>query len=89
MFTRKPIFKGNSEIDQLHLISMLCGSPNESNFPGWNSLPGVKDADPSGRPDPHPEIAGQHDFGNFPRCIKERFGDMWCVFHAIVLLESY
>ncbi|CDW96940.1 hypothetical protein [Sporisorium scitamineum] len=73
MITGRPLFKGTSELNQLELIAKLCGSPNESNFPGWTSLPGVKDADPMGRPDPHPEVPGQHAFGDHPRKVKDHF----------------
>lgn len=78
MVNRKPIFKGNSEIDQLALISQLCGSPNDDNYPGWSQLPGVKDAD---LPAPGGQGVGErkidlppvHDFGNHPRCVIEHF----------------
>ena len=73
MIIGRPLFKGTSEINQLELIAKLCGSPNETSFPGWSSLPGVKDADPMGRPDPHPEVPGQHGFGEWPRKIKDFF----------------
>lgn len=73
MITGRPLFKGTSELNQLEQIAKLCGSPNESNFPGWTSLPGVKDADPMGRPDPHPEVPGQHAFGDHPRKVKDHF----------------
>lgn len=73
MVTGKPIFKGTSEINQLERIAQLCGSPNEETFPGWSALPGVKDADPNGRPDPNPQIPGRHDFGNYGRSVKSYF----------------
>ena len=73
MITRKPIFKGTSEINQLELISALCGSPNDDNFPGWSKLPGVKNATPSGRPDNNPNVLGRHDFGRYPRVIRQHF----------------
>lgn len=73
MINRKPIFKGTSEIDQLELISKICGSPNEQSYPGWNSLPGVKNADPNGRPDQEPDVPGRHDFGNYPRTLVQHF----------------
>ena len=73
MITRKPIFKGTSEMNQLELIAALCGSPNDDNFPGWSKLPGVKNATPSGRPDNNPNIIGRHDFGRHPRVVKQHF----------------
>lgn len=73
MVMGRPLFKGTSEINQLELIAKLCGSPNEQSFPGWGALPGVKDADPSGRPDPNPEVPGQHAFGDHPRRVREHF----------------
>lgn len=73
MIVKHPIFKGSSEIDQMHLISQLCGSPDEAVYPGWNALPGVKNADPSGRPDQEPDVPGQHEFGKYTRNIVEYF----------------
>lgn len=73
MIVKHPVFKGCSEIDQMLLIAQLCGSPNEQSYPGWSSLPGVKNADPSGRPDQEPDIPGQHDFGLYPRRVVEHF----------------
>ncbi|PWN45135.1 Pkinase-domain-containing protein, partial [Ceraceosorus guamensis] len=58
MVIKGPLFKGTSEINQLELIAQLCGSPNEKNYPGWNSLPGEP---------------GRHDFGNHPRRVIEHF----------------
>ena len=40
MFKKRPILPGNSDLNQLHLIFELMGSPNEENMPGWNGLPG-------------------------------------------------
>jgi len=73
MINRKPIFQGSSEIDQLELISQMCGSPNEESYPGWYSLPGVKNADPNGRPDQEPDVPGRHDFGSYPRRVISHF----------------
>ncbi|WFD29853.1 [pyruvate dehydrogenase (acetyl-transferring)] kinase [Malassezia sp. CBS 17886] len=73
MVTGRPIFKGSSEINQLELIAALCGSPTEDNFPGWSSLPGVKNATSSGRPDTNPNVKGRYEFGRYPRCVKQHF----------------
>ncbi|CAI5484422.1 unnamed protein product [Closterium sp. Yama58-4] len=35
----KPILPGKSEIEQLGLIFQLCGTPDESNWPGCSKLP--------------------------------------------------
>lgn len=72
MVIKGPLFKGTSEINQLELISQLCGSPNEKNYPGWNSLPGVRNARADGRPSSDEE-PGRHDFGNHPRRVIEHF----------------
>lgn len=57
----------------MQLIANLCGSPNEHNYPGWNALPGVKNADPNGLPDKNPEIPGEKNFGNQVRQVKQSF----------------
>jgi serine/threonine-protein kinase BUR1 len=40
MFVGKPILSGSSEIDQLHKIFELVGSPSERTMPGFDRLPG-------------------------------------------------
>lgn len=42
MFTRKPILPGTSDLDQLEKIFFLCGSPNQHNWPYFDSLPGCE-----------------------------------------------
>ena len=42
MFKKRPILPGNSDLNQLHLIFDLMGSPTEDNMPGWISLPGCE-----------------------------------------------
>ncbi|EDV27206.1 uncharacterized protein TRIADDRAFT_23127, partial [Trichoplax adhaerens] len=38
-FTKKPIFQANSEINQLDLISQICGTPCPENWPSVVELP--------------------------------------------------
>jgi len=42
MFERKPILEGRTDVDQCVRIFKLVGSPNETNMPGWSSLPGCE-----------------------------------------------
>ncbi|ANB15444.1 cyclin-dependent serine/threonine-protein kinase CDC28 [Sugiyamaella lignohabitans] len=42
MVTRKPLFPGDSEIDEIFKIFRLLGTPNESVWPGVTSLPDFK-----------------------------------------------
>ncbi|CAI2349228.1 unnamed protein product [Caenorhabditis sp. 36 PRJEB53466] len=42
LFTRKPIFNGNNELQQLDLISKQCGTPNPDNWPTLTELIGWK-----------------------------------------------
>lgn len=42
MFKKKPILLGSSDLNQIHLIFSLVGSPTEENMPGWSSLPGCE-----------------------------------------------
>ncbi|KAH7332814.1 kinase-like domain-containing protein [Rhizoctonia solani] len=41
MWTRRPILCGSSDADQLDKIWDLCGTPDESTWPGWRDLPSV------------------------------------------------
>ena len=44
MYKRRPILQGDSDIAQADLIFSLVGSPNAETMPGWEDLPGAKDA---------------------------------------------
>jgi len=39
MLMRKPLFKGDSDIDQIFKIFNSRGTPNEKNWPGVTFLP--------------------------------------------------
>ncbi len=36
---RKPIFPGGNDIDQVDRIFQLCGTPDDSSWPGYRNLP--------------------------------------------------
>lgn len=38
MVTKKPLFAGDSDIDQLYRIFRVLGTPNEQNWPGVSNL---------------------------------------------------
>lgn len=42
MFKGRPILQGNTDLNQIHLVFDLMGSPNEENMPGWSTLPGCE-----------------------------------------------
>lgn len=42
MFRGRPILQGNTDINQIHLIFDLTGTPSEETMPGWTSLPGCE-----------------------------------------------
>lgn len=46
MLTRKPIFSGDSEIDQIFRIFRILGTPDENMWPGVTSLPNFKSTFP-------------------------------------------
>lgn len=50
MAQKRPLFMGDSEIDQLFKIFRVLGTPNEETFPGVTSLPDFKTTFPSWRP---------------------------------------
>jgi serine/threonine protein kinase len=39
MHTKKPLLPGDSDLNQIELISRLCGTPTEQNMPGVSQLP--------------------------------------------------
>jgi len=52
MVSRKPLFPGDSEIDQLFRIFRLLGTPNEDKWPGVSTLPDYKSTFPHWGPRP-------------------------------------
>ncbi|UYV84927.1 CDK2 [Cordylochernes scorpioides] len=50
MFLKRPLFPGDSEIDQLFQIFRILGTPDESNWPGILKLPDYKPTFPKWRP---------------------------------------
>lgn len=42
LLTKKVLFEGTSEIDQIDKIFKILGSPNEKVWPGYKNLDGVK-----------------------------------------------
>lgn len=52
MVTKKPLFQGDSEIDELFKIFRILGTPNDSTWPGVSELPDYKATFPkwSGKP---------------------------------------
>ncbi|KAG5638003.1 hypothetical protein H0H81_002271 [Sphagnurus paluster] len=42
MWMRRPILPGNSDMDQLDRIWMLCGTPNQHTWPNFDALPGCE-----------------------------------------------
>jgi serine/threonine protein kinase len=50
MMMRKPLFPGDSEIDELFSIFRVLGTPNEDSFPGVTQLPAFSDTFPKWEP---------------------------------------
>ncbi|XP_016508954.1 cyclin-dependent kinase G-2 [Nicotiana tabacum] len=42
LLRKEPLFNGKSEVDQLNKIFRILGTPNETIWPGFSKLPGVK-----------------------------------------------
>ncbi|GAA0183940.1 non-receptor serine/threonine protein kinase [Lithospermum erythrorhizon] len=42
MLAKEPLFNGKSEIDQIDKIYRILGTPNDTIWPGFSKLPGVK-----------------------------------------------
>jgi len=42
LFLGEPLFQGQDEIDQLHKIFKLMGTPDEKSWPGWSQFPNAK-----------------------------------------------
>jgi len=61
MISRKPLFPGDSEIDQLFRIFRILGTPTESIWPGVSSLPDYKPVFPKWEPPASTHSVLAHD----------------------------
>jgi len=52
MVQRRPLFCGDSEIDQIFKIFRILGTPNEKVWPGVSNLPDFKSTFPKWQPSP-------------------------------------
>lgn len=50
MAQRRPLFAGDSEIDQIFKIFQIMGTPNDATWGGVNSLPDFKSSFPKWKP---------------------------------------
>jgi serine/threonine protein kinase len=42
LLQRKVLFSGTNEIDQVHKIFDIVGTPNDSSWPGYSALPAIR-----------------------------------------------
>jgi len=56
MATRKPLFPGDSEIDEIFKIFRILGTPDEGDWPGVTSLPDFKPSFPKWKRNPDADI---------------------------------
>lgn len=61
MASRRPVFRGDSEIDQLFRIFRTLSTPSEENWPGVSQLPDYKSTFPSWRTNVLPQTVKQID----------------------------
>lgn len=61
MATKRPLFPGDSEIDELYRIFRTLGTPNETVWPGVTSLPEYKPMFPNWAPQPLSKCVPQLD----------------------------
>lgn len=59
MITKRPLFEGCSEIDQLFRIFRILGTPNESVWPGVTQLKHYKTTFPNWNPNPLEEVVSK------------------------------
>ncbi|PIA18077.1 Pkinase-domain-containing protein, partial [Coemansia reversa NRRL 1564] len=63
MMVGKPVFQGSTDLNQIDQVMRICGSPNDSLWPGWRDLPDCRQVE---------------DFAVHPRRVREeylRFGE--------------
>uniref|UniRef100_T1GSC0 cyclin-dependent kinase n=1 Tax=Megaselia scalaris TaxID=36166 RepID=T1GSC0_MEGSC len=64
MILRKPLFAGDSEIDQLYRIFRTLGTPDENSWPGVSQLPDYKAKFPKWEGSNIPDIITNHEGGD-------------------------
>jgi len=72
MVTKRPLFPGDSEIDQLYKIFRLLGTPNEESWPGVTHLPDWNAAFPTWKKVPYSKGVTEH-LDNVGMDLLERF----------------
>ncbi|KAI8325357.1 Pkinase-domain-containing protein, partial [Martensiomyces pterosporus] len=63
MLLGRPVFQGKTDLDQIEQIMRVCGSPENTSWPRWQSLP---------------DCSQIGEFARYPRRVREefhRFGD--------------
>ncbi|OKL61451.1 hypothetical protein UA08_03479 [Talaromyces atroroseus] len=63
MCTRKPLFPGDSEIDEIFKIFRLLGTPDEHTWPGVSSFPDFKPSFPKWKRSPYALVSGLEPAG--------------------------
>lgn len=63
MCTRKPLFPGDSEIDEIFKIFRILGTPTEREWPGVTSFPDYKTTFPHWRRGEEALVPGLNDDG--------------------------
>ena len=61
MFTKQPLFQGDSEIDQLYKIFRTLGTPTESIWPGVSSFKDYKPTFPNWHAQPLQKVVATQD----------------------------
>ncbi|KAJ2712789.1 serine/threonine protein kinase, CMGC, CDC2/CDK sub, partial [Coemansia spiralis] len=58
MLIGKPVFQGSTDLNQIDQVMRVCGSPNDTLWPGWRDLPDCR------------QVEG---FGVYPRRVRDEF----------------
>ncbi|OHS96260.1 CMGC family protein kinase [Tritrichomonas foetus] len=69
MITGKPLFKGETDLEQLGCIIRMLGLPSEEHFPGWRNLP---NAQLFSRNQHNGNRNGSNSTSNFERFLDEK-----------------
>ncbi len=88
LYLKRPLFVGDSEIDQLYKIFKVYGTPNEDTLPGYKSLPDYNPNFPKWKGDGLRKYIGENKMDNLALDLLEKIMTFLAIFTTMTKLIS-